>query len=418
MYEPSDEEEKVHDEEEINLDHMENRSEDSKEEDFPQKLKNDLTPLEDTSVKMSGSEAPTEVDPCEKRKIYNPEEPKYPLEYNKYLKVRETIIENLIKRKVNCFGNFGISLFWEEKILIFIRYLQLYSMVYVAFYEYWPYDYVTYLGDYIVSMGFNFIYIQKGFYTFIQDFNTFVENIWGWLIVWIILIIIGVTIIRVKRFRHEFKHSKTLLKKWVLNIVEILYLPLLFNLIPMLVCDYTTIKNGYELHKCSSYGSKYYFYLLAIVLIIVGVLYNVGLIYMISKRKISYRQKDHDAFMKRKELEYILEISDSWRKQSFFLFSSYKGSKLRVYFKPLYNMYILFLIWVHAFTEGNAGTKASIYSGTFTVAFIFIIRNLKKFFNPWCEDWFLNNFFVLTILTVNCKKTFNYIKNNIFLFVI
>lgn len=108
-------------------------------------------------------------------------------------------------------------------------------------------------------------------------------------------------------------------------------------------------------------------------MIIVGILYNIGLVYMISKRKISYRQKDHDGFIKRKELEYILEISDSWRKQSFFVFSSFKGSKLRVYFKPLFNMYLLFLICVHAFTEANSNTKASIYSVTFTVAFIFII---------------------------------------------
>jgi len=33
------------------------------------------------------------------RKLFNPEEPKYPLEYKKYLKVRETNIEELIKQK-------------------------------------------------------------------------------------------------------------------------------------------------------------------------------------------------------------------------------------------------------------------------------------------------------------------------------
>jgi len=45
--------------------------------------------------------------------------------------MREIDIEALIRRKKNCFNNFGISLFWEEKIIIFIRYLQLYSMIYV-----------------------------------------------------------------------------------------------------------------------------------------------------------------------------------------------------------------------------------------------------------------------------------------------
>mmetsp|Transcript_32381 Transcript_32381/g.36916 ORF Transcript_32381/g.36916 Transcript_32381/m.36916 type:complete len:160 (-) Transcript_32381:418-897(-) len=107
---------------------------------------------------------------------------------------------------------------------------------------------------------------------------------------------------------------------------------------------------------------------MAIVLIAVGLFYNFGLFYMIMKRKISYRQKDHDAFIKRKEIEYVLEISDSWRKQSFFLFSSYKGSKLRMYFKPVFNIFVLFLICVHSFCEDKLSTKGSIFSVSLTLA--------------------------------------------------
>lgn len=184
MYEPSDEEKVSEEDYKVNVEMAgDQHSENSKEAELVDKSKDEFTPLEDTSVKMSMSEEHTEIDHFEKRKKFNPDEHKYPLEYHKYLKVRETVIENLIKKKVNCFGNFGISLFWEEKIILFIRFLQMYSMVYVAFYEYWPYNYVTQLGDYIVSLGFNFIYLQKGFYTFIQDFNTYGYNIAGWLVV-------------------------------------------------------------------------------------------------------------------------------------------------------------------------------------------------------------------------------------------
>lgn len=52
-----------------------------KDDSSMDKYKNDLSPLEDTSVKMSSSEAATDVDPHEKRKKYNIEEAKYPLEY-------------------------------------------------------------------------------------------------------------------------------------------------------------------------------------------------------------------------------------------------------------------------------------------------------------------------------------------------
>ena len=161
MYEPSDEEKVSEEDYKVNVEMVsESHSENSKEAEFVDKSKEEFTPLEDTSIKNSVSEAPTEVDHFEKRKKFNPDEPKYPLEYHKYLKMRETVIENLIKKKVNCFGNFGVSLFWEEKIILLIRFLQLYSMVYIAFYEYWPYNYYTYLGDYIVSLGFNFIYLK------------------------------------------------------------------------------------------------------------------------------------------------------------------------------------------------------------------------------------------------------------------
>jgi len=85
-------------------------------------------------------------------------------------------------------------------------------------------------------------------------------------------------------------------------------------------------------------------FIIAIVIIAIALIYNLAIGYMILKRKISYRQKDHNSYVKRKELEYVLEISDNWRKQSFFMFSSFKGTKLRMYFKPFYNMTLLFLV--------------------------------------------------------------------------
>lgn len=77
--------------------------------------------------------------------------------------------------------------------------------------------------------------------------------------------------------------------------------------------------------------------------------------------------------MKRKELEYVLEISDSWRKQSFFLFSSFKGSKARLYFKPVYNLFCLALISVHAFLAEQMYTKAVVFSVMTSLAAIFML---------------------------------------------
>jgi fatty-acid desaturase len=73
------------------------------------------------------------------------------------------------------------------------------------------------------------------------------------------------------------------------------------------------------------------FVFLGFVFILMMIAYNIWLFRMIYIRKISHRQKDHNAFLRRKELEYVLDISVSWRKQSYFLFASYKGTKLRMY---------------------------------------------------------------------------------------
>jgi len=243
---------------------------------------------------------------------------------------------------------------------------------YIAVYEYWPYNYDTALGNVMLGMGFNFIYLEQGYYIFLEKFDIYVYNLIAWLGLCAIMIALAVTVIKTKRLRHEFKHSKSLFKKWTFNLIELLYLPVLVNTIPMLTCSFQTIKNGYELHECDQYGAKYIFYIIAIAMIVVGVIYNVGLIYMIRKRKISYRELDHNGFLIRKELEYILEISDSWRKQSFFLFSSFKGSKLRMYFRPCYNMFILFLVCTHAFGEGDLYNKAMIFSIAFTFGALFI----------------------------------------------
>lgn len=41
----------------------------------------------------------------------------------------------------NIFGNLKISIFWEEKILIIIRFIQFYGYLLMCFYEVFPFDF-------------------------------------------------------------------------------------------------------------------------------------------------------------------------------------------------------------------------------------------------------------------------------------
>ena len=40
-----------------------------------------------------------------------------------------------MKFEVNCMGNLEISLYWEEKIVLFYRILQLYGFLFLVYYE-------------------------------------------------------------------------------------------------------------------------------------------------------------------------------------------------------------------------------------------------------------------------------------------
>lgn len=133
--------------------------------------------------------------------------------------------------------------------MLFFRYIQVLSLTYIAFYEWWPYDFVSLMGDYFSGFGCNFIYLNNGFYDFIVDDTRYLYNILAWLALLVVITIFACMIIFINKLRHEFKHSKTLLKKWAFNFGELVYLPIIMNLIPMLACEYKTIKNGYQQHK-------------------------------------------------------------------------------------------------------------------------------------------------------------------------
>ena len=49
----------------------------------------------------------------------------------------EVEVANQFKEN-RCTGNLEISLFWEEKIIILIRVMQLYSVFFLYYYEHWP----------------------------------------------------------------------------------------------------------------------------------------------------------------------------------------------------------------------------------------------------------------------------------------
>ena len=75
------------------------------------------------------------------------------------------------KLNVNCLGNLEISLFWEEKMFLFIRISQLYALLFIFYYEQWPSKTRSKATRQILGVNATgYIADQESYYEFMQDF--------------------------------------------------------------------------------------------------------------------------------------------------------------------------------------------------------------------------------------------------------
>jgi hypothetical protein len=106
----------------------------------------------------------------------------------------------------------------------------------------------------------------------------------------------------------------------------------------------------------------------------------------------------------RRELEYVLEISESWRKQSFFIFSSFKGSKLRMLYKPMYNFMLLLIVCFHSYMGEMMETKGLCIGITLIVMLLYLIA-----FRPY-RCTITNLFAIFTTAHILVVAAFGYVK--------
>lgn len=230
----------------------------------------------------------------------------------------------------------------------------------------------------MLLFGSSYVYFLKDrYYGLITEKIPYLVNLAAWVAFSLLVLALFLLFGLVARCRKEFKYTRTLFKKWVFNIIELLYFPVLVNIIPFGACTMTTSK-AYTLHKCLRKDDSYWYVFwigqgVAGLGILVGLAYIGFLLYFVTYRKISFKQKNHDDYVLRRELEYVLEINDSWRQQSLFVFSSFKGSKLRMLFKPLYNLMVLVLVVMHAYLGSYVDVKGIVYMAVLFVMIVYTV---------------------------------------------
>lgn len=240
------------------------------------------------------------------------------------------------KTKCCCPNSLEISLFWSEKLFIIVQVLQLFAFTYQANYINFPRrwrgiytsTYLSLLGGDLGSLIYS--QSQSTSSVFRLSYSAF------WLLLTVFLE--ALPIVTYYLFSFSNLSKKRLLKKY-LYIIDFLYFPICLSLVPTALCQQSNCEFTISQSSISLFT----------VLLSSGFLlgYPVWLIREINSQIIMFLSVEHENLVRIKEIEYELGITHSWLNAKYFLFSNYRLTFFRVYYKPIYFLLVLAMVVVH-----------------------------------------------------------------------
>jgi hypothetical protein len=141
--------------------------------------------------------------------------------------------------------------------------------------------------------------------------------------------------------------------KFGLWLLELFFLPLLLNIAEFAVCRYSTEKDAIHIVSCNqTHSTAYALMLLSVFLtFIVTALYIIALGIHLHREKVS--NKLHEDYLRKKEIEYTVGISEMWNSRYLYAFSSFKSEIFKMFFRVIFNTFIWVLILIHALMVSN-----------------------------------------------------------------
>ena len=101
-----------------------------------------------------------------------------------------------------------------------------------------------------------------------------------------------------------------------------------------------------------------------LVSLVIGLIYNSILGIHLYREKISNMLNEE--YIRKKEIEFVVDVSEMWVTRHFFMFSSFKSDFFKMYHRVLYNCFQLLLVVFHAVLPlGTA--KIGLIMGSFAV---------------------------------------------------
>ena len=256
------------------------------------------------------------------------------------------------KLDLNCFGNLEISLFWEEKLIIIVRTLQLYSVLFFFYFESWPSNTRKFLTVMFTSFnGSLYIMTQEEFYKFMQNLDLIEYVIGGTFILNVVLVGLGLilTCKKTLRYRLEFMYTSCCnVYRLYFWLMEILFIPMLLNVSWPASCKFWTAREAVTFVNCEENGTIHFWAIKSVMIgaYLMAVLYNVQLFGYIYRNKIS--TQFHEQAVQKKEVEYSYGINKIWSTEKFFTFSSFKGGIGSIYHRIVFNAFCILFIGLNA----------------------------------------------------------------------
>ncbi|CAG9333037.1 unnamed protein product [Blepharisma stoltei] len=245
------------------------------------------------------------------------------------------------------YKSLAISSFWFEKLIILLRISQLFVFTFAANYETWP---VRWRGM-IHESGISIIFAADFGTLFYDDImkDNFARIMYSSS--WIIFASVVIAVYIFGRFIMPLSVLWRLrFERYYLEIAHLFYLPIALGLLPIAICRYDNCWDDLGAQATTS-----------VISFIIMFLYLIGMpIYVIlvaRKNIITDDPEAHEDFIKQKEMEYVLQISHSWLSEKYYLFSSYRKTKFRIYHKSVYEFFVLSLVLVHGLLNTNQEVK-------------------------------------------------------------
>lgn len=149
-----------------------------------------------------------------------------------------------------------MSLFWEEKALLALRFAQIYGFLLLCNFEAFPSAIREQWSHFFffLSGSLHFMAGQDYYYQVIQSLTMVIGNLIAYGVVLALVLTLGGVIVFDRKINYRlFKLTKKAYTfKWLAWFAEALYFPLLMNLVEFGTCQFASAKRAVTVVQCQT----------------------------------------------------------------------------------------------------------------------------------------------------------------------